>query len=178
MSRNAAKRLLKYKEHLQVCLVDHQSGWKFPCVWTHKASVLPRRLNTHLCHQSHAFQTRVPTVQLQWPLAQTDKLSVWTHTSDWNLFVLSHSHTPQIQFRVALGVTCLCKYCICTVCVLHTYIVKQPVLFMQSRWIPTEDSEAQHVLNDLHQVNFLLWRQIHTRSLHMNAHKRKHTVFF
>ena len=173
--------LLKYKSHLQVCLVDHQSRWKFPCVWTHKASVLPRRLNTHLCHQSHAFQTHVPTVQLQWPLAQTDKLSVWTHTSDWNLFVLSHSHTPQIQFRVALGVTCLCKYCICTVCVLHTYIVKQPVLFMQSRWsILRTQRPNTSWMTCIRSASCYegKYTHVHRTWTHTNANKRKHTVFF
>lgn len=131
------------------------------CVWTHKASVLPRRLNTHMCHQSHAFQTHVPTVHLEWPLAQTYKLSVWTHTSDWNLFVLRHSHTPQIQFRVTLGVTCVCvnTVYILYVCCTHTLLNRnlKAACFVHAKQVfPTENSGNTHV----------------------HAHKRKHTVFF
>lgn len=87
-----------------------------PYLFKHiKVRDLSHWLNTdHHC--SRAFQTQVPTLQLQELLARTNNFSVWMHTRDRNLFVLSHSHTLQLKFKIALRDICVCVN-MWTVCV-------------------------------------------------------------
>ena len=103
-----------------VWLTYRQSRWNFACVW---ARWCPSTRTEHTLVSSVTCFSNTRShgaVKVTFgPDWQTVCLN--THTSDWNLFVLSHIHTAQIQFRVDLRVTCVCVNTVYVLYVCHTH---------------------------------------------------------